>query len=210
MDGQIAIATLSGRAYYSLISELKKRHLPFLSLTPTDSIPPQVKIVITTAKEKRQVKHLNVLVYDSKESPSKIIDKALQGAYGKGFFRKTVVGVDPGKTVGVAIICDDIVLKTLVCHSVKDAVSNILNTLNEIRAEEMLVRIGDGAEPYRRLLIGTLNKELPLNVPLETVSEKGTTRVAKTLTSHRRGLLDAASAVEIALRSGGRIMRRRQ
>lgn len=210
MDGQIAIATLSGRAYYSLISELKKRHLPFLNLTPTDSIPPQVKIVITTAKEKRQIKHPNVLIYDAKESPAKIIDKALQVAYGKSVFRKAVVGVDPGKTFGVAIICDDVVLKTLVCHSVKDAASNIVNALSEIRADELLVRIGDGAELYRRILIGTLDKELPLNVTLETVSEKGTTRVAKTLTPHRKGLLDAASAVEIALRSGCRMLRRRQ
>jgi len=210
MDGQIAIATLSGRAYYGLISELKKRHLPFLSFTPTDHIPPQVKIVITTAKEKRQVKHPNVLVYNVKESPAKIIDKALQVAYGKGVCRKTVVGVDPGKTFGVAIICDDLVLKTLVCHSVKDAVSNIVNTFSEVRADEKIVRIGDGAEPYRRILIGALDKELPPNVELETVSERGTTRVAKTLTPHRRGLLDVASAVEIALRSGCRMLRRRQ
>jgi len=210
MDGQIAIATLSGRAYYSLTSELKKRHLPFLSLTPTDSIPPQVTVVITTAKEKRQVKHPNLLIYDVKESPAKIVDKALQVTYGKGVCRKAVIGIDPGKTFGVALICDDRVVKTLVCHNAKDAVSNIINTLSEVKADESTVRIGDGAEPYRRILIGTLDKELPLNVTLETVSERGTTSAAKTLTSHRRGLLDVASAVEIALRSGCKIPRRRQ
>lgn len=209
MDGQIAIATLSGRAYYSLIRELRKRHLPFLSLTPSHPIPPQVKIVITTAKEKRQIKHPHLLIYDVKEDPAKIIDKALQVAYGKGVCRKAVVGVDPGKIFGVAIVCDDMVLKTVVCHHVKDAVSNIVNTLSEVKADEKIVRIGDGAEPYQRILIGTLDKELPLNVSLETVSERGTTSVAKKLTPRRKGLLDVASAVEIALRSGGRIPRRK-
>lgn len=210
MNGQIAIATLSGRAYYNLVNELKNRQLPFLSLTPTDAIPLQLKVVITTAKEKLQVKHPNVLIYDTKENPSKIIDKALQIVHGKSVFRRAVVGVDPGKTFGVALICDNIVLKTMICHSVNAALSNIVNTLSEVRADEMLVRIGDGAEPYRRILIGTLDKELPPNVSLETVSEIGTTRVAETLTSHRRGLLDVASAVEIASRSGCKMLRRRQ
>ncbi len=209
MDGQVAIATLSGKAYYTLVNEMKRRGMPFLSLKPTDPIPPYVKVVITTAEERIQICHPNVITYnEAMEDPVKIVDRATQVVHGKSSYRKVIVGVDPGKTFGVAVVCDDQVLKTEIYRSTKDVVNTIVNTLNEVEALEKIIRIGDGAEPYRRTLIRTLDRKLPSNVTLENVSEKDTTKVAKTLTSRRRGLLDAVSAVEIASRNGRRILRR--
>lgn len=183
--------------------------MPFLSLKPTDPIPPYVKVVITTTEERHQIHHPNVLTYNySIENPAKIVDRAMQIVRGKSSYRRAIIGVDPGKTFGVAVVCDDQVLKTETYHSTKDVVNTIVNTLNEVEAVEKTIRIGDGAEPYRRTLIRTLDRKLPSNVTLENVSEKDTTKVAKSLTSRRRGLLDAVSAVEIASRHGHMISRR--
>ena len=48
MKTNIAVVTVSGKAYYLILRELKKRKIPFLSLTPKDSIPFNIKVVITT------------------------------------------------------------------------------------------------------------------------------------------------------------------
>ncbi len=57
MKAEIAVATISGKAYYLIVSELKKKNIPFLSLTPDESIPTEIKVVITTEKEKRLINH---------------------------------------------------------------------------------------------------------------------------------------------------------
>ena len=44
MKAKIAVATVSGKAYYLIVSELKKKNVPFLSLTPNERIPMEVKV----------------------------------------------------------------------------------------------------------------------------------------------------------------------
>ena len=46
MKTKIAVATVHGRAYYKLVTELQWRHLPFLSLKPWDSVPMSIKVVL--------------------------------------------------------------------------------------------------------------------------------------------------------------------
>jgi len=48
MRTKIAVATVSGRAYYKLVKELKERGLVFLSLVPGEAIPSTIKVVVTT------------------------------------------------------------------------------------------------------------------------------------------------------------------
>ena len=61
---KIAVATVSGKAYYKLVNELKNRDIPFLSLVPGDSIPQSIKVVVTTEKEKPLIDHQRILVYE--------------------------------------------------------------------------------------------------------------------------------------------------
>jgi len=73
MKAKIAVATVSGKAYYKLVKELKERDIPFLSLTPRDHIPPSVKVVITTGKERRLITHPNVLVFNEETDPATVV-----------------------------------------------------------------------------------------------------------------------------------------
>jgi hypothetical protein len=208
MKAKIALATVSGRAYYKLVNELKRKGLPFLSLKPWDPIPLDIKVVITTKEERHLVAHPNVLIFEYESNPTSIIDEAVLGVQGKRSYEKVVVGVDPGKTYGVAVLGDDNVLETLNCSGSKEAVNVILDDLNRFPATVSVVKVGDGAPAYTKGLLPSLDETLPQETVIEVVSEAGTSRFMNE-TAHRRGLRDAMSAIEIAGRNGQIFPRRK-
>jgi len=208
MKAKIALATVSGRAYYKLVNELKRKGLPFLSLKPWDPIPLDIKVVITTKEERHLVAHPNVLIFEYESNPTSVIDEAVLGVQGKRSYEKVVVGVDPGKTYGVAVLGDDNVLETLNCSGSKEAVNVILDDLNRFPATVSVVKVGDGAPAYTKGLLPSLDETLPQETVIEVVSEAGTSRFINE-TAHRRGLRDAMSAIEIAGRNGQIFPRRK-
>ncbi len=208
MKAKIALATVSGRAYYKLVNELKRKGLPFLSLKPWDPIPLNIKVVITTKEERHLVAYPNVLIFEYESNPTLVIDEAVLGVHGKRTYEKVVVGVDPGKTYGVAVLGDDNVLETLICSGSKEAVNVIQDDLKRFPATVSVVKVGDGAPAYTKGLLLSLDEILPQETVIEVVSEAGTSRFMNE-TAHRRGLRDAMSAIEIAGRNGQILPRRK-
>lgn len=201
MKDKVAVATLSGKAYYLLINELKERNADFVSLMPGDAVPAEVKAVITTAKEKPLIKHEKVLVYDENQPPISIVNEALRVAKGKERYEKVIVGVDPGEVFGVAVVADGKVEEARNCFGLQEADKEIVNLVKSFdSATQVKVKIGNGVPVYKELL-DRLDSELPPHVVFEVVSEAGTDRPSKE-GSHRRGLRDIASAIRIAARSG--------
>lgn len=209
ISGDIAIVTSSGKAYYKLVTELKKRELTFLSLTPNEPIPKNVMLVITTSRDKKKVDHPQVFVYAVNEDPSHIIDRVIQRRKGKDGYNKLVFGVDPGKRVGLAVMDDGSVIRTNILSSIEETATTILEAVNRMGAKENLVKIGDGAPAYQRALIASLDETLPSDVVIESVEEKGTTRPSRTRLFHKRRAKDVYSAIRIARRNGRKINRRR-
>lgn len=201
MKAKIAVATVSGKAYYQLVNELKARGLPFLSLTPYDTIPIDIKVVITTKNERRFIDHPNVIVFEETMDPATIVNEAIRGVKGKRNHDTITVGVDPGKTFGIAVLSNGNVLETKIHSSIEQTVKAILEVLTKNPATTYIVKVGDGAPEYTRVLLSQLDAALPKGVAIEIVSEAGTSHFAKE-TVHRRGLRDAMSAVKIAERRG--------
>ena len=208
MRAEIAVATVSGKAYYKLVSELKRRSLSFLSLKPTDAVPLDVKVVITTERERRRVKHPQVLVFEEENDPAEIVDKAIRLFQGKTSYGEVLIGVDPGRTFGVAVIGDGRILETANRLSLKETVDAILKALDKVPAEISRVRIGDGATVYTKELLHLLDEALPKETAIEVVCEAGTSQPAKGM-AHRREVKNKASAIKIAERKG-RIFPRRK
>jgi hypothetical protein len=201
MRPRIALATVSGRAYYKLVNELQRKGLPFLSLRPWDPVPLGIKVVVTTNEERHLIEHPNVLVLENGSNSVAVIDEALLRIRGKQNYEKVVVGVDPGKTYGVAILGDDDILETRGCSSLEETANVIVDGLKRFPAAVSVVKIGDGAPAYARELPRLLDEVLPGETLIEIVSEAGTSRFVNENT-HRRGLRDAMSAVEIVGRKG--------
>jgi len=207
MRAKIAVATVSGRAYYLLVKELKKRRLDFLSLTPHESVPLDVEVVLTTAAERRLIQHPRVLIYDDQTDPATVVEEALRLIGGKKRYETIAVGVDPGKTFGLAVLTDGNVLETVTCSSIDDTVSAIMDVLEKLRSAVRVVKVGSGAPSITTELLSMLDEALPEEVAIEVVNEAGTSRfVDENL--HKRGLRDAFSAVKIAERRGHPFHRR--
>ena len=201
MNAKIAVATVSGKAYYHLVNELKARGLPFLSLTPYDTIPVDIKIVITTENERHLINHSNIMVFEETMDPTTIVNEAVRSVKGRRNHDTITVGVDPGKTFGIAVLSNGNVLETMVHSSVEQTANTVLDVLTKNPATAYVVKVGDGAPEYTRVLLSQLDETLPKDAAIEIVSEAGTSRFAKE-TVHRRGLRDAMSAVKIAERRG--------
>ena len=212
MKASIAVATVSGKAYYLIVDELKKRHVPFLSLIPQEPIPVEVKVVLTTEKEKHLIDHEKILVCKEDTDVEAMIVNALQTVQGKENCEKLVIGIDPGKVLGLAVLADGKVIRTETCSSMReviDKVENIISNFDRLPVTSISVKVGDGVPSYKKELLQALDDLLPQNIKLESVSESGTSRFQKE-TKNRRGLRDIVSAIKIAGRNGHTFQRRGQ
>jgi hypothetical protein len=202
MKAKVAVATVSGKAYFLIVNKLKERNIPFISLVPGETVPTEVRGVITTAKEKQRISHEKILVYDSETEPDTIVNEAVKILQGKEVYEKIVIGVDPGEVFGLAVIADGKVNETGNCFSIQEALAKISSVIKNVdfSSTAVSIKIGSGVPAYKELL-DTLDFALPPEVVLEVVSEAGTNRPLDE-NKHRRGLRDIASAIRIAGRAG--------
>ena len=202
MKAKVAVATVSGKAYFLIVNGLRERNMAFLSLIPGDSVPTEVKVVITTEKEKNLINHERILVYDSETEPDTVVNEVVKILQGKESYEKIVIGIDPGEVFGLAVLADGRVNETENCYSVQEVLNKIKNIIKDINVSSTVVsvRIGNGVPAYKDLL-ETLDATLPPEVVLEVVSEAGTNRHINE-NKHRRGLRDIVSAIRIAGRVG--------
>jgi hypothetical protein len=211
MKANTAVATVSGKAYYLIVNELRKRNIPFLSLTPNEPIPIEVKVVLTTEKEKHLINHEKILVYNEDTDVEAMINNALQTVQGRENCERLIIGIDPGETLGLAVLADGKVIETETCSSVGEAmekVRSIIRNFENTLASSISVKVGDGVPSYKRELLQALDDILPHSVVLESVSEAGTSR-HQNKTKNRRGLRDIVSAIRIAGRNGHAFQRRK-
>jgi hypothetical protein len=202
MKAKVAVATVSGKAYFLIVNKLKERSIPFISLVPGETVPTEVKAVITTEKEKHRVNHEKILVYDSETEPDALANEVMKILQGKEVYEKIVIGVDPGEVFGLAVIADGKVNETGNCFGIQEALTKISSVIKNVdfSSTTVTIKIGSGVPTYKEL-IETLDFTLPSEVVLEVVSEAGTNRLLNE-DKHRRGLRDIASAIRIAGRAG--------
>jgi hypothetical protein len=201
MKTKIAVATVSGRAYYELVNELKRKRLAFQSLKPCEPIPLYIKAVLTTKEERQQISHPQILLFEPGSDPKTAVDKAILIVQGKRRYERAVVGVDPGKTYGIALLGDDKILETRTSSSLEGTVNIVVDYMKRFPATSRSVRVGNGPPEYAVNLIHSLNRKLPEEIMMEIVGEAGTSHPVNE-SVNRRGLRDAVSAVEIARRTG--------
>jgi hypothetical protein len=207
MQLKIAVATVSGKAYYWLVNELKRRKTHFLSLMPNNPIPASIQVVITTEEEKPMVKHPTVLIYSPESDPSAVINEAIRIVQSKEAYKQVTIGVDPGKNFGIAVLGDGKVLKKEQRLPMAMAINTVLTELKNHPAQTQKVKIGNGMPQLAEEVIARLNIALPETVAVEIVSEGGTSTLRGE--GSRRKISDADSAVEIAKKNGTPRQRRK-
>ena len=202
MTVEVAVATVQGKAYFLIVNKLKERGVLFLSLVPGETVPTDIKVVITTEQEKHLISHERILVYDGETAPDLAANEIRKILQGKEVYEKIVVGIDPGDVFGLVVIADGKVNEKANCFSVNEALTKVKSVLSEVdfSATAVTIKVGNGVPTYKEL-IEEFDLALPLEVALEVVSEAGTNRPLKH-NKHIRGLRDIASAIRIAGRAG--------
>ena len=200
MRAKVAVATVSGKAYFLLINELKERNIQFVSVVPGEALPVEAKVVITTKSERSLIDNERILIYNPETEPSEIVNQAARILQGKETYDRIVIGVDPGEVFGLAFIADGKVTETKNCLNLNEVLNVIKNLIRnvDLAYTAVIVRIGNGV-PLHKDLLRSLDSDLPEQVILEVVGEAGTNRP---FVAHRRGLKDIASAIRIAGKIG--------
>ena len=198
MRSKIAVATVSGKAYYWLVNELNKRKISFLSLIPGEKIPPSIKVVITTKDEKHLINHPSVLIYNPEEEPSTLIDEAIRRIQNKKAYEELIIGVDPGKTFGVAVLGDRNVLEKKEQLTREMAIDMVLTAIKRYPAQTRKIKIGDGMLEIAEDVASRLKIATPKDTAVEIISEAGTSNMRGK--GSRKKISDADAAVNIARR----------
>lgn len=196
----IGVYTKDFSLYYDILRVLKKRKIPYVSLTSTDHIPHRIGVILTSNNEIHDIRVANkIIAADAYESIDQAVDKALHILIGKTLYTQVYIGIDPGEKPGIAVVGDDILLQKKQVKSPEEVYETIKWILSEYPSRECIIRIGHGSITIRNRIINSL---IPLGVSIEIVDE------SKTSLDHPRSKRDAEAAAAIAMLRGGRVQRR--
>ena len=107
----IGIYTKDFSLYHDLIKVLRKRKIPYVSLSSIKNIPNRIGVIITSHNEIHDIKLQKIIAADVYENIDHAVDLALQLLIGKELYSRVLIGIDPGDHPGIAIVGDDILLK---------------------------------------------------------------------------------------------------
>jgi hypothetical protein len=197
----IGLFTNNFSLYYDLIKILKKRKIPYVSLSSIKNIPSSIGVILTSNNELHDIKSQKVIAADAYDTIDHAVDLALQMVIGKDLYSKVFIGIDPGDQPGIAVVGDDVLLQKINIDAPEKVVTVIKRILREYPALETLIRIGHGSILTRNRIINSL---IPLKIPIEIVDETKTTPSQQIGRNER----DSEAAAVIALLTGGKVQRR--
>jgi len=211
---EVAIVTVKWRVYHSIIEELREHCIPFITRKPGERIPLSVKAVITTPEESDLTQHHTLFVC-RKDNVKETVKKAIEFIRGfPGTCDKLIVGIDPGKTTGLALVVNGTLVRTSTHRGVNEVTKAVRQAMREWKARHTIIKVGRiqpvktyqikimergkvGEEAIK--LLENLSKVVGDKASIIFVDEKYTTTMAKRF-KVKRDEKDKTSAVEIALR----------
>jgi len=197
----LGIYTKNFLLYHDLIKVLKKRKIPYVSLTSIHHIPSRIGVILTSHNELHNLKSQKVIAADAYDTIDHAVDLALQSLIGKEIYSRIYIGIDPGEKPGIAVVGDAVLLQKTYVDSPEKILKIVKRFLKEYPAMETLIRIGHGSITIRNRIINSL---IPLEIPIEIVDETKTTSSQQTT----RNIRDREAAAAIAMLPGGKVQSR--
>jgi hypothetical protein len=192
---RICVATSKARAYYALVSRLRKAGLPFSSIVPESDFG-DCDVVLTTEGESDR--------FGGKAMALERLDENIGIFKGQVVSRLggdedvILVGVDPGKRTGVAVFYGRVKLASSTFVSSAAVCSRVAAFSKAMPTSRILVRVGNGNRSLAARLAEEVGREVP-GAMIELVDESGTSvRTAKMKGIQR----DQVAATKIAFRKG--------
>jgi hypothetical protein len=191
----IGILTSDFRVYHNLITALKRRDLPFASLSFDEPIPLNIGVIITTKGEEDKIEFKKIVC--AQNDIELAIDIAERKLKGKEKCKRLIIGIDPGKRPGLAVIGDGEILNTSQVSSPEKVKEIVSRAIKSYPSEETIVRIGHGDTTHRNRIINSLSE---FKLRIEISDETRTTKISDSP--------DIDAAIDIALKEGQKAKRR--
>ncbi len=172
-------------------------------MLPDDEIPADVKVIITTNGEQPRNTDKKVVTVGRGYPYRLAVDRALNSPEKSDSFHEVVVGIDPGKTIGIATLGDGRIIHTALLQGTEKLRSEVNYIFRAFPSNRRLIRIGSaGSRPLLDEIRDSLG-QLRWDVPMELVDEHRTSqRIARSEYDLPR---DIISAIQIASRLGRKL-----
>ncbi len=185
-----------------MIAKLKEYRIPFTVLRKQDPIPLRTRILVTTESEAWEFSSEKLVLTPSGRHGIELIIAQIKN-YMKNItqIKSVVIGIDPGKRVGISILVNDILIEnhTLDNETLPRVLKRMLIPFED---QEITIRIGAGSNRYLRPVILALRKiHAPYVLNVEIVDERRTTRSRDSFSKFRLSPHEIA-ALHIAIRAG--------
>ena len=191
---RICVATSKAKAYYTLVSRLRRAGLPFSSMLP-NSDSGGCELVLTTSEEAGRFGRKALAVEDLDDNPGIFKGQLLSRLAGE---QVVLVGIDPGKRSGLAVFYGQTRLAFNTFDSAGTVCSRVGDFARGLPSSRLLVRVGNGNRSMAAKLVEGLRREVPA-ATIEVVDESGTSAGSSKMKGVQR---DQAAAAKIAFRKG--------
>lgn len=203
LNARIGIATTYGKPYYRFSTYLKTLNLPFDSILPEEILNYSGNLILTTKKESPKKCKKPVLHEDIFENHPTVIKGLMMQKLNLDFLEEDLIlGVDPGKRIGLSIFYYGKEIESIFHSSVEDLVFHVIGVLGGLRAKRKIVKIGNGNMKIAQQIATMLNLKFCSSYDLEFVDERKTSLKIKNF--NQRGKRDMLSAKYISQRDGFR------
>lgn len=206
-DGQdvsLAVATLDGKAYYNMTLLLKRIGIPYRNLTPGEKVPKNIRLVLTTTKERPLIPEAKTVCLEELGADYGVAKERVYGHLYGSEEDLLVLGLDPGKRIGLAAYYQQREVASETWNSVDEVVARASQFLENSPAKRRIVRIGYGKPELAEAIARKLRSRVRGNLEIELVDERGTSSLAPRK-PNSRGARDQRAARIIAFRPGRRV-----
>ncbi|MDG6990237.1 MAG: hypothetical protein JRM99_02315 [Nitrososphaerota archaeon] len=192
---RICVTTSKARAYYALVSRLRKAGLPFSSAVPESDFG-ECDVVLTTEDESERFGDKALLLERLDEDPGVFKGQVVSRLGGEEDL--ILVGIDPGKRTGLAVFYGRTKLSSNTFDSIAALCSRVAAYARAMPTSRIVVRIGNGNRVMAEELADHVGTEVPA-ATVELVDESGTSLRSSKMKGVQR---DQAAAAKIAFRKG--------
>lgn len=172
----VALVTDDFRLYHALAPFFEHSGVHLLGLSPGEEVPTAVEVLLDGPDGDPR----SVPVREDREATLLAVVQAMD-TDGEPY-RHVVYGIDPGDTIGLAVVADDLPLWVGEEHTVDGAVARLAAWRTGVRARSEAVHVGDGAPPVGLALRRALRDSEP-ELPVSIVPEYGSSPQAAVTSS---------------------------
>ncbi|MHA2028148.1 MAG: hypothetical protein ACW99A_02680 [Candidatus Kariarchaeaceae archaeon] len=196
MQKEIVLASTNFTLVYKLKNAVSDE-FDFIHVRPDDDYLRKFKIIFSSISETVYIDHHNVIGLDPLNSMFQIKSQIIKAINKNPEDNECYIGIDPGNSIGVCIILNQILVDSTVFYSKSKMIQWIKSKLREINKAITIIRVGDGGGKNQAEIIEMLQKNITANIELQLVNEKNTSKkITSHITSHEQ------AAIRIAKRKG--------